>query len=477
MSKKVSILMFFLVFVSIALSRMPFLNFPLVDEEGMMSILMLSNHNSSENYEKKQESKCLLLAGRSDGISIWASPERNILPYKFLCNIVGPTFTNYYFSKSNNSIAKKTSLSRITFFLITSLGILSLLILGYLKSFNRSIKQQLYICLFSFFVFTTPLALGGSIQPQLDGSIGVLIFGLFSLLLYLSSSEKLDISLKYLLLIIAGCICAFGKNEWAYAVFGAYFILVILRLSTKNILRDQNFHINYQNVLLICGGVFVGSLISWLFSPSDYMAWFDVAKRTSKVSNSLHNFIVNLKFIYPVVILGFLALFVQLQSFKKKNVNQTPLVLFLAGAMIFIAYMANGWLGDRFPRYYIPPLILFFASLLTSDFLNTLPKRVNLDRLYWVTILFILINCILLSNKYINFTSITSHPRKPLQPHIEKMILIHSESKASPNEIYFYDSSLGYYYPDISFIGGSVGWDNAKYLTEKNYPSKVLIKK
>jgi hypothetical protein len=57
------------------------------------------------------------------------------------------------------------------------------------------------------------------------------------------------------------------------------------------------------------------------------------------------------------------------------------------------------------------------------------------------------------------------------------MVLIHSESKTSPNEIYFYDSSLGYYCPDISFIGGAVGWDNAKYLTEKNYPGKTLIKK
>lgn len=477
MTKKIIIVMFLLVFLSITFSRLPFLKFPLVGEEGAMSILMLSNDTASMHHVKKTESKCLLLAGKSDGKSVWASPERNITPYKFLCNVIGPTFSDYYFSKSNDSISNKTSLSRITFFLITSVGILSLLILGYLKSVNFSVQQRLYICLFSFYVFTTPLALGGSIQPQLDGSIGVLIFGLLSLMLYLSGSKYLNIFSKDLLLFNAGVVSALGKNEWAYAFFGAHLIIVILGMLNKMICRDQYCFINYRTLLFTCGGIFFGVLISWILSPNDYMAWFDVARRTNKSFNALDSFIANLNYIYPVVILGFLAFTVQLQSFIKKSVSQTSLVLFLAGLLIFMAYMGNGWPGDGFPRYYIPPLVLFFASLLCSDFLSALQRGVTLKQLYWVTILFTLINVTSLANSYINFTSITSSPGKPLQLHLEKIHLINSESKTSPNAVYFYDSSLAYYYPDISFMGSDLGWDSAKELTEKNYPGKVLVKK
>jgi hypothetical protein len=476
--KNIRIKLVFVFFFSLIIFRLPFLSFPLVGEEGTMSLLLLDSNSPSFNTtnplinseERSKSGKCQLLVAQSEQKYIEASPERNKIPYIFLCDIIGPTVNTIY--PHVESLSGKTILSRLTFLSISIIGFIFIYLAVIEKLDNKKILPLLALVLIAISLFNSPLFVGGSIQPQLDGSIGLAIF---CILVWATINDD-NLKSKYSGFFSA-CLFALGKNEWAYALLVALILISIVRICIKKCYSKQLYRISYiDNLIYIYAGLMLAITLSFLYSQDDYLMWFGLAKRITDLSNTkaLLTFTTNFLFLYPILIVGTLSVSIFFLNVSSGIYDEKSLFWILVGAIIFLAYLKSGWQGDGFPRYYIPAGVAFFGALLAGYKqlgvkLSSLISKI----LAPIFLLICFLNVITLFTSFTKYESITSKPGTNLY-NFENNIT-HIRENSSKNEIYYFDSSIGYYFPEISFISSDLGIPGAEEMLRQKFSNKKLI--
>ena len=111
-----------------------------------------------------------------------------------------------------------------------------------------------------FYGLTTPLAIGGSIQPHIDASVGVALVGLAAWLLTAVWGPGLQLWAA----IAAGVLIGFGKQEWSLAFAAAGGVVLLL----SKLWRCANASTLGGFAL----GLGVGTALTYGLSPTDYLA-------------------------------------------------------------------------------------------------------------------------------------------------------------------------------------------------------------
>lgn len=190
-------------------SRLPFMENVLIGEEGSHAhfVLLPPSANSATDGLPK------LLVGEIAGKPIHDIIERTIVPHWILENVAvhfAPKVDIHAATDETKSAAARTP-----FLVLFVIGTAGLVVLASLAGFAASTIV--------LFTLLTPLAVGGSIQPQVDGSLGVALLGLAATLTIAGDRRRVPAFHA-----VAGFLCGLGKHEWAAAFAIAALIAMVI---------------------------------------------------------------------------------------------------------------------------------------------------------------------------------------------------------------------------------------------------------
>ena len=457
--------------------RVPFLHQPLIGEEGMFAMIVSGYQSpaikATDDLSSRIDQNCLLVFGHIDETGdTLGRPGRNIAPYCFLGLVVKPFIAPLNVASRDFDV--KSGLIRSVFLALSSVGFLSLCFLSYLVSLRLSGYKVLLPFLVLLYFTTTHLAIGSSIQPQLDGAFGFLLLSNATLLIYLGSRPSTPYWSKLPLNFLAGFLVALCKNEWPLtllvSVVLVYCIMFAYRaiLSYRGISEDRNQ--NSLNLLVGIGlilGCLSGMGFCYLFSPNDYLAGFGLMKNIHGSRGShLKIFFQTLRFNYqiltPIIVMLILGLWCIWKNWKYlMNQEIGLLILYVLSFGILVGFMQSGWGGDGFPRYYLPPLLLSGVFLITQ-IPSVLPESTTsivLKSVFGIFGLAIVFNYGSLLTKFERGESLTV----PGNYVDVKNALIGAAAinKKDPYGVMVHQVGLRFYFPGTNFIAIDLGREGA----------------
>lgn len=480
---KVSCFCIFLVLI--LLVRVPFLKQTLIGEEGTHTMFVVG-YESKNAYVLGDSEKypviinhCYAVTGRINEHDIIQPSSRNIVPYCILGLGIQPLAQLVDLSKL--TFTEKSQFARSLFLLISSVGILSLLLICYFAADGLPKKLMPLPFAILFYFTSNQLLIGSSIQPQLDGAFGFLLLGTSSLLLYLASTQQTTLLRKIFLAFIVGTISAFCKNEWTLTLIGSAFSLLILRSALVKVkiieTSSADKGINFIYLSLILGSIF-GMGLCYLASPQDYIDGFRLMGALSSV-DPYTSFIKTIQnpMLRPALASLFVGLLLIGINFKPLIKDQSlVLLVYIWGFSILLGYLQSGHTGDGFLRYYVPTVILC-----TSVIITLIPRTYLLIKgLPGI----IIIAPALVIASFISFytllqgmrwegTSITV-PMSPIKVK-EKILEANSVSSNDKDAVFLTHSSIRYYFPGVNFIAKDVGYSGADGLIERFKPLNPKI--
>jgi hypothetical protein len=346
--------------VLIAVVRMPFIGNVLAGEEGDFAALVLDDVPTSVASDTHLPRDQI---GFIDGKPVLTSFHRTVMPYIILERLGRALAVRHALGRL--PAEQLTVAARLPFAIIFLLGIVGLIGLTVEAAASPSQRPTLAANLaplsLTLWALTTPLAVGSSIEPQIDGSVGVLLLGTAASLLVIGDIERGTALWRFL---VAGLLAGLGKHEWALA-FGAAALGTLLAVLLFSSLRRGTALALAAFFIALAAGV----ALSYAASPADYRNGFGIMEsfysRTGGHLWALEP--PQLPFTLPVVALVaadgiFLALVL------RPVLRTAPglLLAYLGAGAITVGYIVSGWPGDFFPRYFTPPLIIstiVFAAL------------------------------------------------------------------------------------------------------------------
>lgn len=441
-------------FAFLLASRLPFLSNTLVGEEGSIAAYVLSPEPLSQ---KSRNGLPYALIGQIDGAPILAPPERTIIPY-IIIEKIGRILTSQQPQPTDGARSRAARLPFLLMFMMGVAGLLAMLANAIGAAEHRRVVVAGLTVLYGL---TTPLAMGASIQPQLDGSIGVLLLGLAGWLL--TSAQATGVRIPAF--AAAGVLIGLGRHEWAM-VFGlaAALLLVFDLIVRGNAVRA------YLAALL---GIAAGVAISLAVSNQDYMMGFGLMRRIYYRDgvNLAQILSSQISFVLPVVALLVAASIALLRGGLTSIAARCGTALILIGAIgILVGFMASGWPGDGFPRYYAPSLVLATYALvgIVLEGRKLVPDRV-LPIGAIVLAIGIAWNGVQLGRSRAANVSISSAPGMALGPLQER--LSKGATAAAGGGVLFEQASVWVYSPTASFISSDMGWEGALNLLARRFPA------
>jgi hypothetical protein len=332
---------------ALLLARVPFIHNLLVGEEGCVGFLV-ANPTPASELTAQMKPQCLI--GNVGGKLEFVEFERTIVPYRIIESIAG-TVTRPLQILDMTDADARTRTVRLAF--------LALFAIGVAGAVWMAAKGGLVSALIVLYALTTPLAVGASIQPQVDGSVGVLLLGLAGWLL-VSSKRPAAI-------FIAGLLVGLGRHEWSLALLGATSLIFAVGFITRTS--------NIQTTGPILLGVSAGIALSLSISFSDYINGFGVMRRVTGLANPLvlaERFAI---YLVPTALLLAAAALLGLRQARGLLARKPgTLVALVAGGAILVGFGLSGWPGDGFPRYYTPALVLATYAVLSLIHENGLSR-------------------------------------------------------------------------------------------------------
>jgi len=474
--------------------RTPLLEKPLFREEGNFASLII--YPLSTQIKTIDElgvsdppfvQSCLLLVGRIDGKDILVRPGRNLMPYCLINKILHPLIKPYW--QTLQTFDKKTKLARMIYLGISSIGLIASLILCYLVSL-RLVGWAVFLPYLLFiYAGTTHLSVGSSIQPQLDGTIGVALLCSAYLMMYLSLSAQLKTKLCFFLLMMSGMLISFGKNEWPIvflvALLGSMGFYFFAKVATRKFTIPNSIRVIKTTLLKkisafkitpLLLGIMLGSILCILLSPADYFSGYSLMGNIAAQRYAPWHLVLSyLDILKPLsIFIGIAVGLTYLQfKFSLQVFSYLPFIYFLFALGITIGFIYSGYLGDGFPRYFAPSLMLIMMYCI-----NLLPIVMQIiHRLWLVPILVILMLLIYNNYQIIEVYRTTSISITiPGDTNWKKNDLVRAAklSNENSNQVYLIDASIVYYYPEANFISADMGKPAAEDLL-KNYKNKILI--
>ena len=218
--------------VVIAVARLPFIGNVLAGEEGDFAALVLDDVPTSVVSDTHLPRDQI---GFIDGKPVLTSFHRTIMPYIILERL-GRAFAVRH-ALGRLPAEQLTVAARLPFaiiFLLGSAGLIALTVRAASSTSQRSALAAAIAPLgVTLWSLTTPLAVGASIEPQVDGSVGVLLLGTAASLLVTGDIEHRMARWRFL---VAGLLAGLGKHEWALAfaaaTLGAFLVTLLFSSAT-----------------------------------------------------------------------------------------------------------------------------------------------------------------------------------------------------------------------------------------------------
>jgi hypothetical protein len=426
------------------LVRVPFLNNLLVGEEGCFSFLV-ANPTRSSALTPQQTPQCLI--GNVGGSLEFAPFERTIIPYEIVENGIGSIIRPLHVLEINDHDTR-TRAVRLGFLALFGAGVAGAVWLA-----SRAGVLPAGVLVYGL---TTPLAVGASIQPQIDGSVGVLLVGLAAWLLVSSQRPAATFT--------AGLLVGLGRHEWALAFFGAAVIVLGLGVIWRSTTR--------KTTLPVVLGLGAGVIISLIVSYEDYLNGFTVMKRVTGTVSPLVLAMNYSWYLIPtaiLLVLGAVIVLAHLDYFVSKKPG-TVLVL-LAGGAILAGFALSGWPGDGFPRYYAPALVLVVYALVGIVQAVDLPSRGK--QLAVVALVFgVAVNAYYLSSAAQREVSITSAPGLDLR-YLREQYRETAQHAADGSILPLEHAGFWLYYPNVPFFSRDMGVPGSIAYLKNRYPDWV----
>lgn len=471
-----------LFFITIIAMRIPFLDKVLSGEEGSHAALIVNKIDGTEIIlgipGPAYTHGCLPLVGHIDGKDILANPSRNIMPYCILNKGIQP-FAGPIWEKLE-SFKDKTIFARSVFLGIASIGFISCLLACLLVSFKLNRFAILIPYLILLYASSTPFLVGASIQPQLDGTIGLALLCTSFLLMFITSQEYVKGNSRYALIFLGGVLLSLCKNEWPLAFMASIFGLLVLNYLVQVIgeyyprfswLSLSFGEIKSSGIIILSIGLLIGVTVSIVLSPSDYFSGLHLMNSVEKRHYSSLALLKNYQeILMPLGGLLITGIIFTIASFYNKNSARSflPLVYFTFAINIALGFIWSGWLGDGFPRYYAPPTML--ATLYLIALLPLVANKIG-SSISIVSILFLSFlifgNAKALAIYYKNSISITvPGDTNWIQSDLKRAYKISSEN---PNAVLMTHSSVYFYFPSTNFISRDLGDENSAKTLIREY--------
>lgn len=441
-----------LVILIVCCVRVPFLSNPLIGEEGYFGFLAVSPTDGPLHLE----SKFLLIAHIGEEL-FFDNAEHPVIPYLFLTNIIRKLFV--FNSFSSMQLTEKSIVGRVPFLAIFLVAVLFLCLLyGYFLWQDTSAGTLTFVVL--VFTMTSPLLVGGSIQPQIDGSVGVLFLTMSALGIFLAF-HFFPGKRSGFCFFLSGFFASLGKNEWFLSFFLSLTISFFIYLVVSRYLKLKSLSLRklFPGLILSCIGLSCGLLVSYSASPYNFLQGLDVMLRF-KAQSSQRGYIETLEALFPwiwqlflLLLFNWSLLFIQLK--KDKKLPYDVFMLLIWSSLMTGAYILSRWIGDGFPRYFCPSLVIAVLCsllILRKMSLNSLFFRLAIS----VFGLLICLNCSLLYSYYSNSRALGSCPGAPLseQEHIITTIYEHGMQKNqpiwAPVAVYYYHRDLDFFEISLS---------------------------
>ena len=444
-------------------ARLPFLGNLLIDEEGCFAYLVLGP-------APVMHGDIGIFQGRIDGVDRLLSAERNPLPYWFLDRIVRPTFGRS--DLEGMSIAEISRAARLPFFALFLGGAAMVLVVLWRHMTSAAADLRVAAALVSAYALTTPLAVGGSIQPQLDGGLGVLLAGAAggTLLLVRTGRRALRVGGG----LLAGFVAGLAKTEWAIALAAAILAgMVLFWIVGRGRERDRGSRPINGDVEVVAAalvGLAVALAAVALVAPEAMAGGFSIARRAGSAGPGI-GFVLRrqIRFMYPAVALGIIATVVLLPHLREMLRRELAVAVIAAwGAAICTAYLLAGWMGDGFPRYYMPGIILLTLAAVVG--LARLDVTARIRRaVASACLLGLAVNAVTLTERAVAGRSITSVPGAPLAA-IEARFADNARRFAAEPQVFLDFVSFGIYHRNVDFVGLNLGADGARFWVERWKP-------
>ena len=336
----------------IAASRLPFMADVLAGEEGEFAALVLNDPPTSALDPDHLPRE---IAGSIDGKLILSSFHRTVIPYivlERLGRLFAPRHALGRLPAERLTVAARLPFALI--FLLGSAGLIALTVEAATSRYKYPSPAVAFAPLIvTLWSLTSPLAVGASIEPQLDGSAGVLLLGTATTLLALGNIESRWARCRFL---AAGALAGLGKHEWALAFGAAALGAAFISLWLSPTRRKAGLALAAFFV-----GLVLAVALAYAISPADYQQGFAVmAAFYAETGGHLWalerpQWPLTLPVVALILVDGaFLLLGL------RPVLREAPglLLAYLAATAIAVGYAISGWSGDNFPRYFAPPLVM-----------------------------------------------------------------------------------------------------------------------
>lgn len=478
-------------FFLLVATRLPFLSQPLLGEEGVFAVIVTgygseisTGDREDSKLSKKIKDNCYLVISHLSGVDTIIGPSRNIVPYCFLGLIVKPLVANIH--SSLDEFDSKSLFIRVIFLFISSIGFISLCTLTLIVSKRLAGIRVLIPSVTLLFFATSKLALGSSIQPQIDGAFGFLLLSSSALFVYVGAIYSKNNFNRFLNNVIAGFLMALCKVEWPLVLFVAIGIgisLHIFIIAYKGKIDASIF--NRESTLItlsICGGLLIGAVAGmyfcYLFSPLDYMSGISLmgningSKADSFYYSALKLISLNYEVIAPIF---FLMIFGLVGVYKNKNNifegEIGLLILYLWSIGLLVGFLQSGWIGDGFPRYFLPSLLISGVFCITQiPYIFKSNTSMLISGFYLLLLFSVSVFSVEKELKKYNAGRSITVPGNYIER--KKMILkAGSEYKRDPFVVAVISPTIRYYFPEANFISIDIGMNDVlnKKLPDSRY--------
>ncbi|MFQ5504802.1 MAG: hypothetical protein ACE5F1_08410 [Planctomycetota bacterium] len=439
----------------IVLARLPFLSNTLVGEEGYFAALAVDSGKPASLRLGEA-----LVVGRLHGKEITVPPEHPILPYALLGRVWRKCWGQKEMRES--TLAAWSLRARTPYFILFLAGLLLLLAGCRRQLFGSGACAGPLPTFLIAFVLLSPLVVGGSIQPQLDGSIGALL--VCSAGFFLTRSDRSPTVGKACMWAAgAGVVAAMGKNEWTLAFAAALLLVGLARWKMRSSRRFTAWPI-----LAALAGVMIGSIIHYSIDPANYLGGLHVMRRTSVYTSSWGTtFQSRLFWVWPLFSLIVLAVWMLWRTHSvHAGSRYGESTILLWGLALTAGFFLSPWNGDGFPRYFCPPLlvILFWYILVLERTPLSRRARFGLTAALVAGTLFHLTSLYGFARDGV---SITSHPGRNLSL-MEARWQSQKAQQQRTGRPAITDAAFGYYYPDTDYLALSLGDETAKKLLREH---------
>jgi hypothetical protein len=452
--------------IVIAMARLPFIGNVLAGEEGDFAALVLDDVPTSVASDTHLPRDQI---GFIDGKPVLTSFHRTIMPYIILERL-GRAFAVRH-ALGRLPAGELTVAARLPFAIIFLLGSFGLIALTVHAASSTSRRPALAATLaplgVTLWALTTPLAVGASIEPQVDGSVGVLLVGTAASLLVIGDIEHRTARWRFL---VAGLLAGLGKHEWALAFAAAALGTAVIGLLFSSERRQTALAL-----ALFLLALAVAVALSYAVSPADYRNGFGIMESFySRTGGHLWALEApQLPFTLPVVLLVAVdGLFLAMLLRPLLRAAPGVLLAYLGGAAIALGYIVSGWPGDFFPRYFAPPLII--SAIVFVALWLRFKDRVA-PALGWTVVAGAVIglgaNAIFLARTYDSKVALTSFRGTPLAQLQQNATAAAKLWRDSHGGIVFTFTPTWIYYQGINYISAGLQKFEAEEHIETSYPA------